>query len=177
MPSPLPEGFPSPTPPQIIEVKDYPAYRAATVRYEGDLGWATGFAFEPLFRHISTNNIAMTSPVEARYRVETRSERGSSFGEAEVSFLYRNTDIVPEQIATGVEVVDHEPMKVVSTGVQGSYNWESYRMHVERLREWLVLHPEYRPVGSPRRFFYDSPFVAEDLKRSEVQIPVERNRD
>ncbi|MBC8123633.1 MAG: heme-binding protein [Gemmatimonadaceae bacterium] len=172
MPSSLPEGFPPPTPPQSIEVKDYPAYRAATVRYEGDLGRATGFTFEPLFRHISTNNIAMTSPVEARYLAETRSE--DNFGQAEVSFLYRSVDILPERIASGVEVVDREPMQVVSTGVQGNYSWANYCEHIERLRAWLALHPEYKPVGVPRRFFYDSPFVAEDLKRSEVQIPVER---
>jgi hypothetical protein len=28
--APLPEGFPEPTPPNQIEVKQYPAYRAAT---------------------------------------------------------------------------------------------------------------------------------------------------
>jgi len=49
-----------------------------------------------LYRHISSNNIGMTAPVETRYPVSTLeagemgapNERGDK-----VSFLYRNTDI------------------------------------------------------------------------------------
>jgi len=65
--SSLPVGFPAPTPNGIIEVKQYPAYRSGTYTYEGNLREATGYAFNPLFRHISSNNIAMTMFVEARY--------------------------------------------------------------------------------------------------------------
>ncbi|MGI8934342.1 MAG: heme-binding protein, partial [Phormidesmis sp.] len=35
--APLPEGFPEPTADGKIEVKRYPAYRAATVQVSGDL--------------------------------------------------------------------------------------------------------------------------------------------
>ncbi|MEA5498531.1 hypothetical protein VB834_28830 [Limnoraphis robusta Tam1] len=70
--APLPKGFPAPTEEGKIEVKVYPAYRSATVQYTGDLSEATFRAFDPLFRHISDNEISMTSPVETRYLNEAR---------------------------------------------------------------------------------------------------------
>ncbi|HEY9845569.1 MAG TPA: hypothetical protein V6D03_05165, partial [Candidatus Caenarcaniphilales bacterium] len=72
--APLPEGFPPPTPSGKIEVKQYPAYRSGTITYEGKLDQATNAAFEPLYRHISSNKIAMTAPVEARYPLVTLQE-------------------------------------------------------------------------------------------------------
>ncbi len=171
MPSPLPEGFAPPTPAGVIEVKDYPAYRSATVRFQGNLAQATSAAFNPLFQHITSNNISMTSPVEARYLAD---ESSSATGEAKVSFLYRSSAVTPAQVAAGVEVEDHPPMCVVSIGIQGTYDWEHYRHHVEQLRAWLSQHPEYEAFGSPRRFLYDSPFIPDPQKRSEVQIPVRR---
>jgi hypothetical protein len=89
--APLPVGFPSPTAPDKIEVKEYPAYRAATYRYSGNLPDAANQAFSPLYQHISSNNISMTAPVETRYPVSTIEGTGTT-GEATVSFLYRNTD-------------------------------------------------------------------------------------
>lgn len=174
--APLPNGFPPPTPAGKIEVKDYPAYRSGTFTYNGQLSQATGAAFDPLYRHISSNNIAMTAPVEARYPLITLQEspgvKPDERGEAEVSFLYRSTDIQPQQIAQGIKVENHPPMMVVSIGIQGTYTYASYQQHLEQLREWLDHHPVYKVAGSPRRFFYDSPFIPDALKRSEVQIPI-----
>jgi hypothetical protein len=174
----LPEGFPPPTSEGQIEVKQYPAYRSATVRYSGELSMAANRAFDPLYRHISSNNISMTAPVETRYPVSTleASEIGArdERGEALVSFLYRSTDIYPQQIAQNIQVEDIAPMTVVSLGLKGSYDYSSYQKNIERLREWLAQHPEWTVVGSPRRFFYDAPYVPEPAKRSEIQIPIRR---
>jgi hypothetical protein len=174
--APLPEGFPSPTPAGKVEVKHYPAYRSGTVRYQGQLSQATSAAFDPLYRHISSNNIGMTAPVEARYPLTTldQSSEGKpdERGEVKVSFLYRSTDVNPQQIAQGIEVEDSAPMMVVSLGLQGNYSYASYQQHVDQLRDWLAQHPEYSVAGSPRRFFYDSPFIPDAIKRSEVQIPI-----
>lgn len=176
--APLPNGFPPPTPAGKIEVKDYPAYRSGTFTYNGQLSQATGAAFDPLYRHISSNNIAMTAPVEARYPLITLQEgdagKPNERGEAEVSFLYRSTDIQPQQIAQGIKVEDHGPMMVVSIGIQGTYTYASYQQHLEQLRDWLAQHPGYTVAGTPRRFFYDSPFIPDALKRSEVQIPIRK---
>ena len=176
--APLPEGFPPPTQQGKIEVKQYPAYRAATVRYSGELSQAANRAFNPLYRHISSNNISMTAPVEARYPVRTleAGEIGASEerGEALVSFLYRSTDVYPQEIAQDIQVEDIAPMTVLSLGLKGSYDYSSYQKNIEQLREWLAQHPEWTVVGSPRRFFYDAPYVPEPLKHSEIQVPIRR---
>lgn len=64
-------------------------------------------------------------------------------------------------------------MTVVSLGLQGSYDFDSYREGLTKLNEWLAEHQHYLVIGSPRRFFYDGPYVPDPLKRSEIQIPVE----
>ncbi|CCI37823.1 heme-binding protein [Microcystis aeruginosa] len=169
--APLPAGFPPPTPDGQIEVKNYPAYRAATYRYRGQLSEAANRAFSPLYQHISSNEISMTAPVETRYPDSTRT--GVTSGEAEVSFLYRDTATYPKEIADNIRVEDIAPMTVVSLGLQGGYDYDSYQEGLTRLNEWLTENPGYRAVGSPRRFFYDGPYVPDALKRSEIQIPVE----
>jgi hypothetical protein len=172
--APLPEGFPPATPPGKVEVKQYPAYRAATYRYQGKLSQAANQAFYPLYQHISSNNIAMTAPVETRYSSSTWAEGGllEETGEATVSFLYRTRDIYPDEIAQNLEVKDVPPMMVVSLGLQGGYSFESYRQNVVKLHDWLREHPEYAVSGPPRRFFYDGPYIPDALKRSEIQIPI-----
>jgi len=139
---------------------------------------AANRAFDPLYRHISSNNISMTAPVETRYPVSTleANQMGTpdEQGEAFVSFLYRSTDIYPDEISQNIQVEDIPPMTVVSLGLKGSYDYSSYQQNIQRLREWLAQHPEWTVVGSPRRFFYDAPYVPEPAKRSEIQIPIRR---
>jgi hypothetical protein len=169
----LPKDFPAPTPSGVIELKEYPPYRSATVRLEGMLAGATSTAFNPLFAHISSNGIAMTSPVEARYPTLTL-EEPQVYGQAEVSFLYGSQEIPPGKTTQGVIVQDHPAMIVLSLGLAGEYSWERFQEGVLQLKAWLIEHPEYQLCGSTRRFLYDSPFVASEHKRSEVQIPVQR---
>jgi effector-binding domain-containing protein len=175
--APLPDGFPQPTTAGKIEVKQYPAYRSGTYTYKGKLSQAANESFEPLFKHISSNGISMTAPVEARYPGLTLKElpRGKpdEVGQAEVSFLYRNEDVRPKQIAEGIKVETHPSMTVVSIGISGPYTYASYQENLARLRNWLAKHPNYVVAGLPRRFFYDSPFTPDVIKRSEVQIPIQ----
>ena len=169
----LPDGFPEPTEVGVIEVKQYPQYRAVTYTHTGSLERATGVAFDPLFQHISSNQIEMTTPVEARYLSESPTPNPAS-GQAEVSFLYPSTKIEPQKVAADVTVGDRVSMLVISIGLQGPYSWESYQQNLQKLQDWLADHPEYEVVGSPRRLFYNSPMTPESLKRSEVQIPVQK---
>ncbi|MGK7924255.1 MAG: heme-binding protein [Spirulina sp.] len=177
--APLPDGFPPPTPAGEIEVKQYPAYRAAGFRDRGQLARAANRAFGPLFRHISTNNISMTAPVEARYPRNTlETTTTDAVGETEVFFLYRNTDIVPDEIASEIRIRDIPPMMVVSLGFRGGYDYENYAGRLVKLKAWLEEHPEYEITGEPRRLFYDGPYIPDLLKRGEVQIPIRmRERD
>jgi effector-binding domain-containing protein len=175
--APLPDGFPQPTKAGKIEVKQYPAYRSGTYTYQGKLSQAANESFEPLFKHISSNGIGMTAPVEARYPSMTLKElprdKPDEVGQVEVSFLYRNEDVRPKQIAEGIKVETHPAMKVVSIGISGPYTYASYQDNLARLRDWLAKHPNYAVAGLPRRFFYDSPFTPDVIKRSEVQIPIQ----
>ena len=169
--APLPVGFPSLTAPDKIEIKQYPAYRAATYHYSGNLSEAGSQSFSPLFQHISSNNISMTAPVETRYPLSTL-ESNEKTGEATVSFLYRNTDIYPQEIADNIRVEDIPAMTVLSLGLKGSYSYESYQQGLEKLKNWLSENPSYKMVGKPRRLFYDGPYKPDATKRSEIQIPV-----
>ncbi|MEO0947626.1 MAG: heme-binding protein [Cyanobacteria bacterium J06641_5] len=173
MATPLPQGFPAPTAPDRIEVKTYPTYRGATVRQNGDLAAATQLAFGPLFQHISSNDIGMTAPVEARYPATLLTEtENSRQGEAEVSFLYENPTVNPSRVAPNVTVADTPSMTVVSLGQQGSYDYSTFEAGIARLRQWLAEHPEYNIVGAPRRLLYDGPFTPAAFKRSEIQVPI-----
>ncbi len=164
MPAGLPIGFPPPTEHGIIELKFYPEYRAVTYPHTGQPQYATQAAFDPLYRHISSNQIAMTTPVEARYFEESTI--------VEVSFLYPNSNINPQTINPNVKVTDYPSMKVISAGIQGAYSWENYQIHLQKLQNWLTEHPEYEIAGPARRLLYNSPMTPESIKSSEVQIPV-----
>ncbi|MCT7952271.1 heme-binding protein [Ancylothrix sp. C2] len=165
MPAGLPIGFPPPTEDGIIELKFYPEYRAVTYTHTGQPQYATRAAFDPLYQHISSNQIAMTTPVEARYLEQKTA--------VEVSFLYPNSNINPQTIDPNVKVTDYPAMTVISAGIQGAYSWENYQSTLQELQNWLHQHPEYNIVGPPRRLLYNSPMTPEPMKRSEVQIPVE----
>jgi effector-binding domain-containing protein len=171
MPTSLPQNFPEPTTMGEIEIKSYPRYRAVTYTHRGDLTQATRQAFNPLFQHISQNNIAMTTPVEARYYDGVENPQNAH---SEVSFLYSRPEIVPNNVQADVKITDTEAMTVVSIGIQGAYTWESYQKNLQKLQNWLQQHPEYQVIGSPRRLFYHSPMTPESLKYSEVQIPVKK---
>ncbi|MBW4460642.1 MAG: heme-binding protein [Nodosilinea sp. WJT8-NPBG4] len=173
--APLPAGFPPPTADGEIEIKQYPDYRAATVQVTGNLANAPSQGFSPLFRHISSNDISMTAPVETRYPTATLEAGAVVEGDASVSFLYRSLDIVPQEISQNVQVEDIPPMTVVSVGVRGGYGYEVYTSGIQQLKAWLAAHPEYAVAGPPRRFFYDGPYVPDVLKRSDIQIPVRQN--
>lgn len=175
--APLPDGFPEATADGVIEVKQYPAYRAATVQVSGRLASAPSQGFSPLFEHISRNDISMTAPVETRYPDATLQADAATEGQAAVSFLYRSLDIVPQEIAQNVQVEDIPSMTVVSLGRRGGYSYENYTEGIAQLQAWLAQHPEYEVVGLPRRFFYDGPYIPNFLKRNDIQIPIQLTGD
>ena len=122
--------FPPPTEKGKIEIKHYPAYRSGTYTYNGQLSQAANAAFEPLYRHISSNNIPMTAPVETRYPIITLQEgpsgKSDEVGQAEVSFLYRDQDVHPQNIAQGIQE------RRSSSNDSGEY-WSSRCLHFYKL--------------------------------------------
>ena len=199
--TPLPVGYPSPTPPGTIEIKTYPTLRRAEVGGDRDGVKSNGRGgFWPLFRHIQRRDIEMTSPVEMDFKgiaasaglapvagaqvtaadIKTENVPAVDINDAQwtMSFLYRYTD----QADAGVDaedkrviVVDTTPVTVISAGVAGSPNNRTVNQGVTKLREFFAANPQYIPAGDIRGLFYNDPMVPEARKWAEIQIPVKLN--
>lgn len=164
MEAPLAEGFPRPVPVGEIQVKKYPRYRMARASInEG------GNAFFTLFSHIKQNDVAMTAPVEI-----TCEKKADRMNRVAMAFLYEN----PRQGKAGqqgpVQVMDVKPMTTVSIGIRGNADQEQVSQAESYLREWLKRNQKhYRATGPLRVMGYNSPFVPQKLRYSEVEIPIE----
>jgi hypothetical protein len=159
----LPAGFPEPSVPGLVRVKRYPTARMARVSAD-DSG--RNSMFMELFRHIERNEIAMTAPVDMAL------EDGDG-ARAHMAFYYGSTGIGRPGAEGSVEVLDAEPITVVSVGVRGGYSEANFREALARLETWLTARGgRFTRDGEPRVLAYNSPFVPWFLKYSEVQIPV-----
>lgn len=176
--TPLPEGYPDPTAPGVIEIKRYPLVRRAEVTGKAGVNSGMNGAFWPLFRHIQRRDIEMTSPVEMDYKGLTSDASGQP-EEWTMSFLYRTPDLGPlgedpSSKRWTVRVNDLEPMTVASIGFQGPYRVEVVKVNLARLEAWLAAQPEWERDGEPRALFYNGPEQWESRKWGEVQVPVKR---
>jgi hypothetical protein len=153
----LPKGFPTFTPVGVVEVKEYPAYRMAVAG-----------KFWTLFRHIQSNNISMTAPVEMRYS-------SSSSGELlqqSMAFLYGNAQTGELGKKGNVDVVDVGSLKVVAIGVRGKRSQATLDRAYQYLTRWIKANPDLEASGSPRVMGYNSPMVRQADSFFEVQIPL-----
>lgn len=170
--TPLPEGYPAPTPPGAVEIKRYPLVRRAEVTMRGAM---PDGGFWPLFMHIQRRDIAMTSPVEMDFH-GTGAGGGEKSATSTMSFLYRTAGMGKIEEDGRVRVRDVEPMTVVSVGFQGAYASEKPEALAAQLREWLAANPAWQPAGDVRMLCYNGPDTPRRLLWGEVQIPV-RERD
>ena len=170
--TPLPEGYPMPTPPGAIELKTYPTVRRAEISSGTNMALGTNAAFWPLFNHIKRRDIAMTSPVEMDLRGMT-GEPGDAPDEWTMSFLYRTPDLGPTGEAGTVTVVDAPPVTVVSVGFTGSADVRSVGLRLGELEAWMADNlPGYEQTGEPRLLQYNGPNIPWRNRWGEVQIPV-----
>ncbi|MCA8965290.1 MAG: heme-binding protein [Planctomycetes bacterium] len=162
----LPEGFPGPVTVDEIELRDYPAYRMVRTAMRG----GSFSAFWPLFRHIESNGIAMTAPVQMDWQEQDERSRP-----VQMAFLYGDPKIEPAQVAKGVEVVAVEAMTVLSIGAIGDDRRDRVEAMHERLRTFLAA-PDcaYEACGPLRTMGYNSPMVPKDQRYFEVQLPVRK---
>lgn len=171
--TPLPKGYPMPTPPGAMEIKSYPSVRRAVVKGSETPDSGMNDAFWPLFNHIKKHDIAMTSPVEMDFE-GMKAEKGAQPTDWSMAFLYRT----PELNATGqeknVQVVDAEPVTVVSIGMRGNYSMKLVRQGMEQIEAWLTANPEWKAAGSWRTLYYNGPAIRFWNKWAEVQLPVKR---
>lgn len=166
--TPLPEGYPDPTPPGAIDLKKYPEVRRAEVSGDGTSQRGQNRGFWPLFRHIQRRDIAMTAPVE----MELRDWDGASAPTGwTMAFLYRTADLGPTGSDGDVVVRDAAPVTVVSIGVRGSYSQTRFDAALRRVEEWIASNPQWERAGEARWLGYNNPRWFSD-EWSEVQIPV-----
>ena len=176
IPTSLPEGYPTPTPPGAVELKRYPLVRRAGIGGSMAPDWGMNFAFFPLFNHIKRRDIAMTSPVEMNY--DGLGNPGATVPTGwTMSFLYRTPELGPEGMDSNDErilVEDIPPTTVVAFGLRGPYKLNRVKTGLATLRDWLASQSEWEEAGEPRALFYNGPEVRSGDKWLEVQLPVRR---
>lgn len=172
--TPLPDGYPRPTPPGVVEVKRYPEVRRATFDGQGaapDGMKNSATAFFPLFAHIKLRDIAMTAPVEIDYQ-------GFAGGEAvpdsyDMSFLYRTKSDGQLESYGRITVADAKSRLVIAVGVAGDVTLDQVTASVARLNRLLADAGTWRVVGEPRVLGYNGPDVPRSKRWGEVQLPVQ----
>lgn len=174
--TPLPKGYPAPTPPAAIELKRYPLVRRAEIGGTMTPDWGMNFAFFPLFNHIKRREIAMTSPVEMNY--EGLSADGTKKPTSwTMSFVYRTPDLGPDGVDSQddrILIEDIPPMTVIAIGMRGAYKLSRVKSGAVTLRAWLAQQSEWEEADDPRALFYNGPEMGSRDKWSEVQIPLRR---
>lgn len=159
----LPVGVPGFQALDELELRHYPVYRMVRTDMKG----GTMGAFWPLFKHIESNEIAMTTPVQIDYAKD-----GERVREASMAFLYGRPDLGAPGADGKVEVVDVPAVTVLTIGSRG---WDRPARVAElraRIDAWLVQHPEWEVAGAMRTMGYNSPSVAAERRYFEVQLPV-----
>ncbi len=173
MEAPLPEGFPGMTPVGELVLKRYPAYRMAQADMAGSSRrQREGSAFNQLFNHIKSSNVAMTAPVRMDYAVT-----GDRLRQQAMAFLYES----PRQGRTGpdgpVRVVDVPESWALSIGYRGNYSADDIDDAQQRFDSWIRAHAdEYELAGPLRVMGWNSPWVWGSKRYFEVQQPVRPRR-
>ena len=164
----LPQGWPLLTEVGVVEVKEYPQYREAVVTKNDGAGGDEKMEslFGTLFRHISKNDIPMTSPVEMEYSQQ------DSRAMTSMAFLYRTNETGTLGNDGQVVVREIAPRTYASVGVRGSYNDKNFEQGLASVNAWIAANPQWRADGTPRFFGYNSPFILWFWKYGEVQVPV-----
>ncbi|HUN81788.1 MAG TPA: hypothetical protein VMV81_09800, partial [Phycisphaerae bacterium] len=143
--TPLPKGYPAPTPPGAIELKRYPLVRRAEIGGTMAPDWGMNFAFFPLFNHIKRRDIAMTSPVEMNYNGFGAISAGKPKSWT-MSFLYRTPELGPDGLDSKddrILIEDIPPMTVLAIGMRGPYKLERVNQGLAELRTWLSQQSEW----------------------------------
>ena len=166
LPSPIlmaaEEAFP-PTNPGTFEIKTLPAGMLLKSTAPGNYFDNGGKLFGPLFRYISSNDIAMTTPVEA------------VIDEAAMLFWVAPSEVEKIRGSTAnVEVLEIPERTVASRGTKGSYSRTNYDETREALEAWLAKQSDWRATGEAYGVYWNGPFTPWFMKTAEVHIPVER---
>ena len=143
----LPAGFPTYTPPGVIELKTYPIHRRAVAN-----------EFFTLFSHITRNDIAMTAPV----RMEYEHADDGKLKQESMAFFYGDSktgNVGVDQADKNVETVEDKEQTVIALGHRGRWNRQVIAAGERRLLDWVKANPEYRSARDVIGMGYKSPMT------------------
>lgn len=154
------EAF-EPTSPGVLEVKELPAGRLLEASSDGSYFDSSNNLFRPLFNYIQRNDIAMTTPVEARV-------------DPGAMYFWVSEDQVDKAKASteSVRVIDVPKRNVLAIGARGSYSEKNFRKTKAKLMEWFDDNPQFEPVGEPFAVYWNGPFTPWFMKQYEVQVEI-----
>lgn len=151
----------APTPAGAVEIKTIPPQTALAAQASGDYFQQADPLFMKLFRYISSNQVAMTIPVEA------------DISGAGMRFMAGKAGERPLPDTADVRVLHRPEQTVVSIGLRGGYSKSAYEKGLAKLEHWLELRAgDWEAAGTPYAVYWNSPFVPGFMKRSEIHIPV-----
>ncbi len=154
------QAFP-PSPVGVTELKTLPAGVLLKASANGSYFEQSNRLFRPLFNYISTNGIAMTTPVEAKID-----------GAAMYFWVAKSQQAKVAGNSGGVEVVEVAERRVASRGARGGYSSENFAETRDQLIAWLGTRLDVEAAGPPYAVYWDGPFKPGFLKRFEVHVPV-----
>jgi effector-binding domain-containing protein len=155
-------AFPK-TPPNALEIKIIPASKVIISQTNDDYFANGNNLFMPLFRYIQSNDIAMTTPVEAEINPGAM-------------YFYIGGDAALRQLESSdsVKVKQLPARTVASIGIKGSYSESNFLKAKARLEAWIDEQGNYTITGPARAIYWNGPFTPGLLKRSEVHFPVKK---
>lgn len=146
-----------------IEIKTLPAAHLIASQTDQSYFSNGNGLFRPLFRYISSRDIAMTTPVEAEINPG-------------IMYFYIGEEAIEKAREATKEVTVHQlPDRIVaSIGARGGYSEGNFNEAEAELKQWLSKQTDYTIAGEARGVFWNGPFTLGFLKRFEVHIPVKR---
>ena len=149
------------TPVGKIVVIDLPERLALEANSKGSYFDSDNGLFRKLFRYISSNDVSMTTPVEA------------DINPGKMRFFVGKKDAAKNlQPNISVDVITLPKRKVVSIGIRGGYSKENFLKNKERLEIWISKNNQFNQDGDAYGVYWNGPFVPGFFKRSEVHIPI-----
>ena len=149
------------TPVGEIKIIELPERVALEAKSSGPYFQSDNGLFRKLFRYISNNDVAMTTPVE------------TDINPGKMRFFVGAKDQVKDITSTeDVEVRKIAPQKVVAIGVRGSYSMKKFMENKQKLTQWLEKEKKYEVAGEAYAVYWDGPFILGFFKHSEVHIPI-----
>ena len=149
------------TPVGEIKILDLPERIALEASTDTSYFSENNGLFRKLFRFISSNDISMTTPVEADIKP---GKMRFFVGKDDLDKRIKNT--------IDVQIKKLPATKVASIGIRGSYSEGRFNQHKKKLSAWLSENKRFERTGEAYGVYWNGPFLPGVFKRSEVHIPI-----